>query len=83
MTAGLDMRGEIEVVKGSALKQSWVDTDVAFIDLTRMPHTDEGVLMLALAEPIAHLQAGSFVITITRWEKQLLPHDTDRCACLP
>ena len=71
-------RGEVEVIKGSALNQSWVDTDVAFIDLTRMPHTDEGVLMQALTEPIAHLQAGSFVITLTRWEKMLLPHDTSR-----
>ena len=34
--------------------------------------------MQALTEPIAHLQAGSFVITLTRWEKMLLPHDTSR-----
>ena len=32
--------------------------------------------MQALTEPIAHLQAGSFVITLTRWEKMLLPLTT-------
>ena len=50
-------------------------SDVAFIDLTRLPHTDEGVLTQALETPIRQLQAGSFLIFVSRWEKQLLTHD--------
>jgi len=66
---------ELSVRRTSFLKFDWVDADVALFDCTVYDYIDEGVVCQVLEQKLRKVVCGSYLVLLTRWDKQLVGRD--------